>query len=191
MHRKVNMGEQHQKCSWRTSPATPGRFLHTHSKPAPTTYCAIPALSCHARSMPKKALALYPATKFMKRPRGFTLIEVMVVVAIIGIISAIAYPSYTKYIRKARRADGQAALLELAQQMERQYTVANSYSGATLNTGITSRVSAYYTITFSSQQAQSFTIQATPTGDQSSDECGTLSISNTGARTAAANGCWN
>ena len=41
--------------------------------------------------------------------RGFTLIELMIVVAVVGILSAIAYPSYQEYVAKGRRADGKAA----------------------------------------------------------------------------------
>ena len=40
-----------------------------------------------------------------KRPKGFTLIELMIVVAVIGVLAAIAYPSYQDSVRKARRAD--------------------------------------------------------------------------------------
>lgn len=56
--------------------------------------------------------------------KGFTLIELMIVVAIIGILAAIAYPSYQEYVRKTKRTEAQAEMLELAQRMQR-YKIAN------------------------------------------------------------------
>src|SRR3546814_7599636 len=64
--------------------------------------------------------------------RGFTLIELMVVVAIIAILASIAYPAYTDYIVKTRRSAGAACLLEQAQFMERYYTTNMGYSSAAL-----------------------------------------------------------
>jgi type IV pilus assembly protein PilE len=65
--------------------------------------------------------------KNKKHSKGFTLIELMIVVAIVGILAAIAYPSYQEYVRKTRRAEGRTALIELLQQQERYMTQNNTY----------------------------------------------------------------
>lgn len=124
--------------------------------------------------------------------RGFTLIEVMIVVAILGILAAIAIPQYTEYIRNARRADAQAVLMELAQEAERHYTRLNTYTGYTVSAATTSRASAFYQFTESIPSGgQSLLITATPTGAQTGDRCGALSINNLGVRAPATAGCWN
>ena len=134
--------------------------------------------------------------------RGFTLIELMITVAIVGILAAIAYPSYQDHIRKARRAEGQSALLELAQFMERYYTLNNSYldddgeaPALPFDEAPKDGATKYYDLGFSSDPtATSYTLEATPKGTMNGDLCGSLRISSTGAKTrtgsADADSCW-
>ncbi|WP_210545695.1 type IV pilin protein [Rhodoferax sp. PAMC 29310] len=63
--------------------------------------------------------------------RGFSLIELMIVVAIVAILASVAYPAYTNSILKGKRAEGRTALTELLQQQERYMTQTNCYLGFT------------------------------------------------------------
>jgi type IV pilus assembly protein PilE len=139
--------------------------------------------------------------------KGFTLIEMMIVVAIIAILAAIAYPSYTKYVYRVRRSDGQKFLMAIAAAEERYYTNFNKYTTSIVGTssdglGFPSATSegGYYSvaITFGSTNdiKTSFKATATPIAPQDGDtSCPTLAIDNALSKTPLpgqqANGsCW-
>lgn len=66
----------------------------------------------------------------IQRIRGFTLIELMIVVAVIGILSAIAYPSYSEYVQRSRIAEATANLSEMRIRQERFFQDNRTYAGA-------------------------------------------------------------
>jgi len=111
--------------------------------------------------------------------RGFTLIEIMIVIAIIGIVITIAAPSYTEYLKKGRRAEVVSLLSEQAQILERFYTRNNVYTGATgLSTG-----NDFYTLT-PTLTDQTFVLTATRKSGtaMATDKCGDFTLTNTGVR---------
>ncbi|QXI17094.1 type IV pilin protein [Pseudomonas hamedanensis] len=111
--------------------------------------------------------------------RGFTLIEIMIVVAIIGIILTISIPSYNEYVKKGRRAEVVSLLSEQAQTLERFYTRNNVYTGVTgLSTG-----NDFYTIT-PTLTDQTFVLTAIRKAGSAmaSDKCGDFTLTNTGVR---------
>ena len=139
--------------------------------------------------------------------KGFTLIEMMIVVAIIAILATIAYPSYTKYVYRARRSDGQKFLMAIAAAEERYYTNFNKYTTSITGTSqnglgfplITSD-GGYYSVVVtpgaSGNINTSYTATASPIAPQNGDtSCPTLAIDNTLYKTPPpgqqANGsCW-
>jgi len=111
--------------------------------------------------------------------RGFTLIEIMIVIAIIGIVITIAAPSYTEYMKKGRRAEVVSLLSEQAQMLERFYTRNNVYTGVTgLSAG-----NDFYTLTPTITD-QTFVLTATRKSGTSmaTDKCGDFTLTNTGVR---------
>jgi prepilin-type N-terminal cleavage/methylation domain-containing protein len=69
-------------------------------------------------------------TQIASRPRGFTLLELMITVAIIGILAAIALPSYRNYILRGQIVDATNGLSALRANMERYFQDNRAYPAA-------------------------------------------------------------
>ena len=122
------------------------------------------------------------------KKQGFTLIELLITIAIVAILAQVAYASYVKSIQQSYRYEAQQSMIELSQQLERYYSRNGVYSGSRATAGDYS--STHYTLAFSTLEDDEFTISATPTGGQTSDDCSTLTLDFRGDKTPSTSGCW-
>lgn len=140
----------------------------------------------------------------MAPQRGFTLLELVIVVAIIGILAAIAIPQYVQYVNRTHRVDAESALVTLSQRMEQSYARNYTYKGLAAGGSDTGTPGAsiladtdvqFYDLTISAAGKNTYTLTATPTGNQTNDRCGVLSVDNSGGKSAVKGGssvsdCW-
>ena len=99
----------------------------------------------------------------MRRLRGFTLIELMIVVAIVGILATIAIPSYNDYITRSKLQEAASTLADLRVKMEQAFMDNRSYldGGGVCNVvgGNTPTATTYFTYTCAAA-AQTYLITA-------------------------------
>lgn len=128
-----------------------------------------------------------------RRPRGFTLIELMITVAIVAILVAVALPSYNSYVLKSNRAEAQAYLMAVASRQQ-QFMIDTRAYAALADVGVPApaNVSKSYTLALTTVAGPppTFVLTATPKTAQASEACGTISINQAGTKTAAKTGCW-
>lgn len=99
-----------------------------------------------------------------KRERGFTLIEVMVVVAVIGILSAVAYPSYQDYVLRSRISEAVGAMESMRTDMERFYQDNRTYAGTTAPCAVGRSIEAFDLSCTGTRDNKAFTVQAVGKG---------------------------
>lgn len=119
--------------------------------------------------------------------RGFTLIELMVVVVVIGILAMITLPSYQNYIKRSQARIASADLVALSAAMENRFQRQLNYTGATTSNVNWQQASTNFTISIGSLTASAYTLTATGTGTMAN--C-TLTLTQAGVRAVTANsGC--
>lgn len=129
--------------------------------------------------------------------RGFTLIELMVVLAIVAVILAFAYPSYRNQVMKANRSDGMIFILEIADRQERFYSDRGTYTTDITDLGYADTTSpdGHYTVAITDDPSNDITITyqitATPQGDQVDDTCDSYTFDSLGTRSSSPAGCWD
>jgi type IV pilus assembly protein PilE len=150
----------------------------------------------------------------LQKSRGFTLIELMIVVVIVAILLGIGLPAYQNQVIKSKRSVGKGELMKVAASQEQYFVNNKRYATDLADLGYADGADGYevdaegqwiadgsdraiYEITLQSASTTAFVLQADPLKAQAKDtQCQTLTLSNTGVKgvtdspTLSAADCW-
>jgi type IV pilus assembly protein PilE len=123
----------------------------------------------------------------LSRGRGYTLIEIMIVVAVIAILASVALPAYNNTLVRSNRAAAQSYLLDLANREELYLLDARTYTTSVSTLlSVPAGVSPYYTVTISVPSettiANAYKITAAPITTSMQRNDGTLTIDQDGVK---------
>ncbi len=145
----------------------------------------------------------------LPRLRGFTLIELVIVITLIAVLASIAIPSYRNYVMRGHRTVAKTALVELQARQEGYYVDRKRYATlltrlaypsdpvwitATGEPDTSAQPDSIYRIELANVTATDYTLQAVPVGAQADDSrCGTLTVVASGRKSASGSDgvdCW-
>lgn len=135
--------------------------------------------------------------------RGFTLMELMIVIAIVAILVSVALPAYQDSVLRSNRVAGKGILLDVASRQEQYFINNKEYADTLVKLGLPASYyidsensinvpssDATYLITIARPTTSTYTLTATPQNNQVNDLCGTYTLTESNVRTPTLARCW-